>query len=200
MFGVLVFMKYLKEFLEKFALMEAFSTRDVKIFLKSRGASENYVSVFLNNLVKQGKIAQIAHGKYAFFAQIDAVEKVIFPSYHGLQDALSLLGLWGQQTIPIIITPLRIRIGERQIASGKVLVKRINRKMFFGYETIIQGDFWLTVSGPEKTLIDFAYYGEPLDKQVLGKLKKKIDKKKLAIYLKEVSPRTRKKVRQRFGI
>ncbi|MCX6804155.1 MAG: hypothetical protein NTY48_06350 [Candidatus Diapherotrites archaeon] len=191
-------MKYMKEFLEVFSLREVFSNRDAALFLKSNGASKNYVSLFLNKLVAKGKIIRLTRGIYSFSRKIDFVEKAIFPSYHGLQDALSLHGLWGQQTIPVIITPRKFRSGERTVAGGKVLVRRINRRMFFGYESIPQFDFWVTVSDLEKTLIDFAYYNEPLSEEILVEIKKRIKKEKFVRYLKQSTKNLRNKIKKRF--
>jgi len=192
-------MKYMQDFLDTFSSREIFSTQDVKFFLKSKGASKKYVSLFLNKLISNRKIIRLTRGFYSFSKKIDFIEKAIFPSYHGLQDALTLHSLWGQQTIPILITPRKFRSGERVIAGGKVLLKRINRKMFFGYETIPQLNSWTTVSDIEKTLIDFAYYNEPLSKETLKEIKKKINKKKLAKYLKQTTKKLRNKVQKRFN-
>ena len=192
-------MKYTKEFVDLFAKRELFSFRDVKMFLSQKGASEAYQRIFLNNFIKRGDVLQISKGKYSFFKQIDFVEKTILPSYHGLQDALSLHKIWGQQTIPILITPLKIRTGERKIAGGRVIVRRIKREMYFGYETIVQGDFWVTVSDIEKTLLDFAYFNEPIDAQTLKVLKKKVNKGKLLQYLFLAGPIVTKKFHNRFG-
>ena len=145
-----------------------------------------------------GKIVRLTKGFYSFSKKIDFIEKAIFPSYHGLQDALSLHNLWGQQTNPIIITPRKFRSGERIVAGGKVLVRRMNRKMFFGYESIQQLDSWVTVSDLEKTLIDFAYYDEPLSKEVLKEIKMRINKKKFSLYAKQLTKKLRNKIKKRF--
>ena len=44
-------MKYMKEFKENFQNKELFTTRDVKLFLKTK-SKQNYTSLFLNNLIK----------------------------------------------------------------------------------------------------------------------------------------------------
>ncbi len=192
-------MKYMKEFLDSFSLRELFTTRDVNLFLISKGASKEYVSLFLNKLINNERIIRLTKGFYSFSKKIDFAEKAIFPSYHGLQDALTLHKIWGQQTIPILITPRKVRAGERTIAGGKVLVRKINRKMFFGYETIPQLDSWITVSDLEKTLIDFAYYDEPLTAETVSEIKKRIDNKKINNYLKQITKKLRIKVKKRFG-
>jgi len=186
-------MKYQKEFEEKFK-DKMFSTRDVKLFLQSKKASDEYVSLFLNNNLKKEKIFRLKRGAYSFSNSLESIEKIFSPSYHGLQDALSIYGLWQQQTISVLITPRKVRSGEREILDSKVLVRRINRKMFFGSVEIKYFDSWITVSDIEKTLIDFIYYNEPLDRQTLGKIKKQIDKKKLDDYLKKVNKKTKEKV------
>ena len=129
-----------------------------------------------------------------FSDNLENVEKIFSPSYHGLQDALSIYGLWQQQTIPVLITPRKVRSGERMVLDSKILVRRINRKMFFGFEEKKYFDSWITISDMEKTLIDFVYYGEPLDKQTLRKMKKKINMKTMNSYLRLVNKKTREKV------
>ncbi len=180
-------MKYVKDFFEKFSKKAFFSTRDVKLFLTNKGATKSYVSVFLNNLVKQNRVFRISHGFYSFEKKIDAVEKNFFPAYHGLQDALTIHNLWTQQSNIILITPKKFRSGERIVSENKLILKRINRKMFFGFESIKIIDSWILVSDIEKTLIDFVYFNEPIDKETLQNLKKRIDKKKLKKYLELVN-------------
>ncbi len=186
-------MKYQKEFEERF-FGKIFSTRDVKIFLQSKNSSLDYVSLFLNSNLKRKKIVRLKRGHYSFSDNLENVEKIFSPSYHGLQDALSIYGLWQQQTIPVLITPRKVRSGERMVLDSKILVRRINRKMFFGFEEKKYFDSWITISDMEKTLIDFVYYGEPLDKQTLRKMKKKINMKTMNSYLKLVNKKTREKV------
>jgi len=191
-------MKYIKEFREKFSNKDVFSTRDVKLFLKGRKANPTYYSLFLNNLLTKGELHRLMIGKYSFRKEIDFLEKTINPSYHGLQDALSLYQLWQQQTIPILITPRKVRTGERMIGGSKTIVRRITRKMFFGFESKKFLDSWITISDLEKTLIDFVYYNEPLNKETLKELLKKINKEKLREYLKKTNKTTAKKVESLF--
>ncbi|MFH1391929.1 MAG: hypothetical protein ABIH20_06460 [Candidatus Diapherotrites archaeon] len=186
-------MNYVKEFEKKFS-EKTFTTRDVRIFLENMGANENYYSLFLANEIKKGKIFRLKKGVYSTNQNLDESEKAFLPSYHGLQEALTIHNFWGQETIPIIITPRKIRNGERKILGSKILARRINRKMFFGHETKKYHGSWISVSDPEKTLIDFAYYDEPIGKETIEEMKKIIDKKKLEKYLKQTNKQTRTKI------
>jgi len=188
-------MKYQKEFEEKFK-NKNFTTRDITIFLNSKNAPKTYTSLFLNNNMKNNKIFRIKNGSYSFSQNIENIEKTFSPSYHGLQDALTIQGLWQQQTNPILITPRKIRTGERTIFGTKIIIRRINRKMFFGYEEKKYFDKWITISDIEKTLVDFAYYNEPLDKETMATIKKQINKTKLSNYLKRIDKKTAKKVKR----
>ncbi|EQD66731.1 transcriptional regulator, partial [mine drainage metagenome] len=76
------------------------------------------------------------------------------PFYYGLEDALSLRGFWEQETNPVIITPRKVRNGVRQFDSRNYVVRRIDRKMFFGYTFVNYEEFYIPVSDTEKTLID----------------------------------------------
>lgn len=185
-------MNYVKEFEKKFS-GKTFTTRDVRIFLENRGANKNYYSLFLANEIKKEKIFRLKKGVYSTSTNLDECEKAFLPSYHGLQEALTIHGFWEQETIPVIVTPRKMRSGNREILGSKILVRRISRKMFFGYETKKYHEAWITVSDPEKTLIDFAYYDEPLGKETLGKIKKIIDKSKLEKYLRQTNKKTRTK-------
>jgi predicted transcriptional regulator of viral defense system len=187
-------MKYQKQFVEEFR-GKIFSTRDVKLFLKDKNANPNYVSLFLSNNVKNKKIFCLKKGIYSFDNNLDNVEKAFFPSYHGLQDALSIHELWGQQTIPILITPKKIRTGERKVLNSKIIIRKISRKMFFGFIEKKYFGSWITVSDVEKTLIDLVYYNEPIDIKIIKKIKAQINMLKLNDYLKQTSKLVQKKVR-----
>jgi len=64
----------------------------------------------------------------------------------------------------------------------------------FGFEYMEYGGFWLPVSDLEKTVIDFAYFGEFLPKEVLRRLKRKLDKRKVNSYLKRYELKDRRKI------
>lgn len=187
-------MRYLKKFKEHFSKWPAFTSRDALLFLKELGAGRGYSYLLLINLVKKGEINKLKRGVYTFGDDPALASFAFSPSYHGLQDALSLLDLWDQETNTVIITPLKVRGGAREMLGSKVFIRRINRRMFFGYTSVKYFDYWIQVSDVEKTLIDFVYFRVPLQPIVLQEIKKRIDRDKLEGYLKRCSSRVKKGV------
>ncbi len=186
-------MKHVKLIREHFVKVPVFSTRDVKLLLGKK-ASAKYLDLLLHNLVKSGELNRISKGFYTFESDAQLVGFAFQPFYYGLQDALSLHNLWEQETNPIVITPRRVDPGTREFLGNNYLLRRINRDMFFGFEMVRYFNFWIPVSTPEKTLIDLVYFKEQISKEVLKELKKHIDEKKMAEFLKRTPKHTRKKV------
>ncbi|PIN82780.1 hypothetical protein COV61_04960 [Candidatus Micrarchaeota archaeon CG11_big_fil_rev_8_21_14_0_20_47_5] len=182
-------MKYLKEFRERFAKREVFTSRDVKMYLGEMGASDEYVNLLLHNLVKRGEIKRIKKGAYTFSDEITCVGFAYSPFYYGLQDALSVHNLWEQEANPIVITPRRVRQGMRSFEGRNYLVRRIERKMFFGFGQKKCSGRVLPVSDMEKTLIDFFYFRERLSGEVVKEMKGKVKRKVLEEYLKRCPKR-----------
>ena len=58
--------------------------------------------------------------------------------------------------------------------------------MFFGHQSILHSQAWVTVSDPEKTIIDIIYFNYPFAGEILPALLKIADKGKLAGYLKKI--------------
>jgi hypothetical protein len=83
----------------------------------------------------------------------------------------------------------------RECAGGKVLVRRISRRMFFGFGMLKYFGCWIAVSDIEKTLIDFVYFREPLMQETLKEIRRRMDKEKLNGYLKWCPGWVRKRVR-----
>jgi predicted transcriptional regulator of viral defense system len=187
-------MKYMQKFRKHFSDRPVFTSNDVLLFLSELGATKEYSYLLISNLLKKGEIKKLKKGFYTFHDDPTLSSFAFSPSYHGLQDALSLLDLWDQETNTVLITPRKMRMGRREILGSAVFVRRINRKMFFGYSAIKYFKFWIQVSDVEKTLIDFVYFHEPLQDEVLGEMKRRIDMKKLTIYLKRCSASLKKKV------
>lgn len=193
-------MKYIAELRSHFSNKPVFSVRDIRTHFSKQRISSNYIHVLLNHLLKRKEVFRVSKGFYSFSNDPNVIVFAVHPSYFGLQDALSFHGLWEQETIPVIITPRKVRAGFRNVFGSRVLVRKISRKMFFGFELVKHNDYWLPVSDIEKTLVDFFYFSQPLDKKVLKKILKRMDKKKLAEYLKKVPEKTLEKIKKRaFG-
>ncbi len=187
-------MKYLKSVRGKFGRRSTFCIRDLRVFLKPKVISGGYLKQLVHNLVKKGEIYRLSRGIYSFHDDSQVIGQAFLPCYHGLQEALSIHGLWEQETNPVIITTRKVRTGLRQFLASNYLVRRMGRKMFFGFGAVRYGGRWIPVSDVEKTLIDFAYYGEPLDRHTRKEMLERIRKPVLAEYLKRCGGLTRKKV------
>ena len=179
-------MKFMKEFTEFFSNRPAFGTDEVKLFLKRREASQGYHKLIIQNLLKSGKIHKITKGAYTFHNEVQYAGFAFEPFYYGLEDALSLRGLWEQETNPIIVTPRRVKNGIRQFDSRNYLVRRISRNMFFGYSLMEYERFHIPVSDIEKTLIDLVYFNEKVPDDVVAEIIRKLNRETLDSYLSEV--------------
>ncbi len=173
-----------------------FSKKDAKRLFYKDKISDEYLDLLLHNLVRKGELTRITTGKYTFKDDIMVSGFSFSPFYYGLQEALSLKNLHEQETNPVIITIKKIKPGIRVISGNNVVLKRISRKYFFGFDFIKYYDIEIPVSDPEKTLIDFVYYNEPLSKETKEELLKIINKQKLNDYLSKYPEKTRKKVQE----
>src|SRR3989344_5858572 len=178
-------MKYMRTVVDGIRQAPVVTRQDLLRLLAKAGASKGYLNLTIHNLLKKGAIKRITRGAYTAFDDVQLAGFAFRPFYYGLQDALSLRNLWEQETVPVIITPRKVRSGIRQFEGANYLIRRIERRMFFGSELIKYGGFWIPVTDAEKTLIDFAYFNEPLPKEALRELRRRIDRKKLASYLKK---------------
>ena len=159
----------------------------------------NYAKLFISNLLKQGKIKKVGKGVYTKFSESSLAVFAFTPGYLGLQSSLSFHGLWEQETIPVILTTKKVRTGIRSVMDSNVLVRKIDRKYFFGVEHLKEGNFYLPYSDVEKTFIDMIVFNQSIDGVVLKKIKKRIDNVKLSGYLKKYSTQTKNKVMGRLG-
>jgi len=158
-------------------------------------ASRAYVALLLHNLCKRGDIFRISRGVYSFHDDTTAAGFAYSPFYYGLQNALSIHGLWEQETNPVILTPRHVRTGRRVFCGANYIVRRIGRPLFFGYEMVQYSGFWVPVSDVEKTLIDMVYFRQPVSDELLVEFRRKIDKKKLGACLEKCPVRLAEKVR-----
>ncbi|MDO8554479.1 MAG: hypothetical protein Q7S22_06740 [Candidatus Micrarchaeota archaeon] len=192
-------MKYLKLFREWFITRPTFTTSDIRKVLSKTGISNEYLYVLIHNLIKKREMKVIRKGVYTLKEEMTVVGFAFPPFYYGLQEALSLRKLWEQEANSIVITTRKVRSGVRVFLGNNYLVKRIDRKMFFGFEMIKYYDYWLPVSDVEKTLIDFVYFKQRLPKETLNEIKKQIRNDKLKEYLGQVPSWVKKRVLKLLG-
>ena len=184
--------KYINKIREFFKENPVVSINSLKKFINKK--DKDYIYLLINNLLKKNEIKRLTKGYYSFYQDPSLIVFCFKPSYLGLQDALSIHHLWEQETNSVILTVKKVRNGVRKIFGNNIILKRIPPKYFFGVEYMKQGDFYFPVSDIEKTLIDLIYFKQPIDKETLKEIIKRIDKKKLNKYLKVYPEKIRKRV------
>ena len=158
----------------------------------------SYAKLLVFNLLKTDKIKRISKGIYTKHNDISLSVFSFKPAYLGLQSSLSHHGLWEQETIPVVITVKKVRRGIRSIMGSNVLVRNIDKKYFFGFEYVKDGEFYLPYSDIEKTFIDMVFFNQPIDKKVLKNISKRINEQKLSAYLRRYPLKTREKVMKKY--
>jgi len=190
--------KYRREIEELFAKSPVVSYASIERIIKHKKEVKQYVKRLIHYLLLKGKINRLTKG---YYTKLDEVSLAVFcfqPAYLGLQDALSFHDLWEQETIPIIITTRKVRQGIREILGQNVLIRRINKKYFFGLEYHQQDKVAFPYSDIEKTFLDMVYFKEKLSGDIISTFQEKIDKKKLKSYLKRYPKRLREKALSYF--
>lgn len=186
--------KYKNKILELFEKSPVVSYNSVSRIINNNKKVRGYAKRIINYLIKQKKIKKITKGCYTALNNSSLTVFCFQPAYLGLQDALSFHNLWEQETIPVIITIRNVRTGIRKSLGSNILIKRIDKKLFFGIDYYQEDNYALPYSDIEKTLIDLVYFKQPIDKETIKEFKKKIDKKKLKDYLRRYPKRIKKKV------
>ena len=191
--------KYINEVENLFKKSPVIDFSSVARIIRNKKKIKQYTKQLIRNLLKKGKIKRLTKGYYTAYDEISLVVFCFKPAYFGLQDALSIHNLWEQETIPIIITTSKARPGIRQVMGNNILIRKLNKKYFFGFDYMKQGDFYFPVSDIEKTFIDMVYFRQSLDKELIKEFKKRINKKKLKSYLKKYPKRTSCKMLKLFN-
>lgn len=185
--------KYTQDVENLFNKSPVVSAKSIERIVNKNKKVKQYTKQLIRNLILKGRIKRLTKG---FYTSLDNISISVFcfkPAYLGLQDALSFHNLWEQETIPVIVTTRMIRVGIRSIMGSNVLIRRLAKKYFFGFDYYDHKNIYLPYSNIEKTLIDLAYFNERLNMEILDKIKKKIDVKKLKLYLKAYPKRFRDK-------
>jgi len=189
--------KYQKRIDEMFRKSRIVSYASIKKIVDGKGNSE-YAKQLIRNLILKGVIKKLAKGFYSIEENPELLVFCLQPAYLGLQNALSFYNLWEQETIPVVITSRRVRQGIRKVTGMNVLVRRIEKKYFFGVDYTEDSSDYLPYSDIEKTAIDMVYFNEPLSRGVINKIKKRMDKQKLQVYLRHYPKRIRERVLKTF--
>ena len=178
-------MKYVKQFLEYFRAFPTFTANDARLFLQKGGANSDYYMIFMHNLIKSGRAFSIKKGYYTLYDDLTIASFAFSPFYFGLETALTYHNLWDYMTPISIITTKTVRSGQREIIGRNVDVRRIQKSKFFGYSMVQYKDgFYMPMADIEKTLIDSVYFHTIFSKEVYANMSRKIDKKKLDMYLR----------------
>lgn len=186
--------KYRKDILALFAKSPVVHISSLARIITSRKQVTQYVKRSVHSLRRQGKIQQLTKGWYTTRDDITLAVFCFQPAYFGLQDALRFHRLWEQETIPVIVTMKQARPGIRTVLGKNVLLRRIEKKYFFGLVHDYQQDVAVPYSDLEKTFIDFFYFRERLRDDVFSLFLKKMDRKKLRTYLQYYPKRFREHV------
>jgi len=186
--------KYQGNILKLFEKSPVLDFASIERVVKEKKNVKQYAKQLVRNMIRAGKIRQITRGYYTFYDEASLAVFCFKPAYLGLQDSLSFHDLWEQETIPVIITARKARQGIRKVFNSNILIRRIDKKYFFGFNFEKQGKFVFPYSDIEKTFIDMVYFKQKLSEEARNNFKKRIDKKKLKSYLKVYPARFRKKL------
>ena len=184
--------KYIDDIRKFFKKSPVVDIGSLKRFITKK--NKDYIYLVINNLLRKEEIKRITKGYYTIHEDPSLIVFCFKPSYLGLQNAMSFHNLWEQETVPIILTARNVRSGRREVFGANVIIRKIDKKYLFGFEYYKDGDFYFPYSDIEKTFIDMVYFRQPLDAEVIKNFREKIDRKKLAEYLKKYPERFRKKV------
>ena len=162
----------------------AFRARDVELQVGDRG----YALLLLHNLEKGGEVHRVTRGWYSASEDPTVCVFPFAPAYLGLQEALSVRGLWDQESNVVVVTSGMAKPGTRTLLGSRVVVHRIAPRYFFGFDHLPYDGYSVPVSDAEKTLIDLVYYDELPGQDVLEGIWSKADKQVLRRYLSRYPP------------
>ena len=184
-------------------MLEASSTFSFRVVEGRLGKS--YAKIFIHNLRKRGRIMELIRGWYTFSKSPYLITIPLGEAYVGLGTAAHIHGAWNQvPNIDILTTraPGLTRSGERLVGGSKVIVRRIDRRMYFGYQHMALNEAVpIRVSDPEKTLIDLLYFNYPYAEEIIPELMRIAKKEKVLAYLKSMGNlRGAKNITRKLGL
>jgi predicted transcriptional regulator of viral defense system len=178
--------KYIKNIRQFFKDNPVVDINSLKKFISKK--DKNYVYLLISNMLKNKEINKITKGYYTRYNDPFLIVSCFKPAYMGLQAALSFHNIWEQEANPVILALSKIRYGIRSVFGKNVIIKRLSKKYFFGYDyfpyQLEDRTIYLPYSDIEKTFIDLVYFKQYIDPETLKEIKKRISKKKFNSYLK----------------
>jgi len=175
-------MKYMRE------VEKQFQSPSYPVFrsyeLESFKMGKKYKKRLIHLLLSNGRIERITRGVYTFHNDVTVVGFAFSPFYYGFEDALSIRGLSLQGTNSIVVTFRNVRQGVRSFKSRNYLVRRVPQDLFFGYNLLKRGKFWIPVSDLEKTIIDMMYFDHYIRDELWPGILKELDMERLRDHLK----------------
>jgi predicted transcriptional regulator of viral defense system len=186
-------MKYMSYLKSRFSKPDfpTFRVSDLRLAFSEKGIDDDYLYLMVHNLEKRGEIKRITRGIYTFHNDVSVIGFAFLPFYYGFENALTIRGISLQGTNPIVVTPRNVRQGVRVFKGRNYLVKRIPSNLFFGYDLLKRGSFWIPVSNLEKTIIDMMYFDNYIRDELWSGILKELDMKRLREYLKRYKKRFR---------
>lgn len=152
-----------------------------------------YARKLLHAMVKSGRLYRLTRGYYTTREDSSLAVFCFQPAYLGLQDALSHHGIWEQETVPVIITTRKAKPGIRSVLGSNVLIRRIQKKYYFGTELYDERRVALPYSDMEKTFLDMLYFRQRLEKELVNQLRECMDMKRLRSHAGRFPERVRKR-------
>ncbi len=192
-------MKYSKEFLEYFEKFPAFTVRDVKLFLKKRGAGPTYYKTLMHNTMKSNQVLAIARGRYTLHDNPMVAGFTFSPFYYGMETALTYHKLWDYMTPISIITTNRVRKGSIELLGRNATIRRIEKDKFFGYSNVEYDGVYMPMADMEKTAIDSVYFHSRFSREVYAAMARRLDRKRLELYLESYTEIVRKQINILIG-
>src|SRR3989344_1294926 len=98
--GKQIYLKKIEDMLEKSPVVDF---RSIQRIVGIKKLNNNYSKLLIFNMLKNGSIKKIGKGFYTKHNESSLAVFSLKPAYLGLQSSLSNLGLWEQETIPVIL-------------------------------------------------------------------------------------------------
>lgn len=150
-----------------------FTEKDIERFI---GKGKGYTALYLNRLVKRGKLTRIERGKYCLKdANIfEIAANVVYPSYISMLAAFELHGITEQKPLTIDIVTTK-RHKSLEFNGYNLLFHTIKRKFFSGFYRI--NNQKIMCATPEKAIADSIYFKNPSENYIYEALENGLKKR-----------------------